>query len=191
VSYFSCPSILEAGYFLLPVRKVPMHTKNSHCSFCGSCFPGSAPWPRTCSVCGNKTYLNPIPVVVVLVPVGEGVVVVRRNIEPQRGTLTLPGGYIDLGETWQEGAQRELLEETGIGIESGAIRLYDVQNGLDNTLVVFGLAPRQSRDILRPFASEETQEVVLIDRPITLGFSMHTRIVERYFREAGPAQGKA
>lgn len=165
-----------------------MHTKNSHCSYCGSRFPNDAPWPRTCRACGNKSYLNPIPVVVALVPAGEGIVVVRRNIEPQRGTLTLPGGYIDPGETWQEGAQRELLEETGIGIVAAEISLYDVQNGLDNTLVVFGLALRQPRNILRPFSSAETQEVVLIDRPMELGFPMHTRVVERYFREAGVQQ---
>ena len=65
--------------------------------------------------------------VVVLLPVAGGVVTIRRNIEPQKGWLTLPGGYLDLGETWQEGGRRELLEETGIDIGADAIRLYDVQ----------------------------------------------------------------
>jgi len=160
-----------------------MHIKNSHCSFCGAEFDPFAPWPRTCGACGNRSYLNPIPVVVVLAPAGYSVVVVRRNIEPQRGTLTLPGGYIDPGETWQEGASRELVEETGIEVSPDMISLYDVQNGLDNTLVVFGLAQPQSRDILRPFSSAETQEVALIDQPTELGFPMHTKIVERYFRD--------
>jgi ADP-ribose pyrophosphatase YjhB (NUDIX family) len=126
--------------------------------------------------------LNPLPVVVVLVPVDNGLVVVRRNIEPRKGTLTLPGGYIDCGETWQEGARRELLEETGIDI-TGGIALYDVANGLDDTLVVFGLAEPQPGSVLKPFVSEETQEVVLIDKPMELGFQMHTRIVERFFGE--------
>ncbi len=166
-------------------KGITMQTKNTHCSFCGNRFPGGAPWPRTCRACGSKSYLNPIPVVVVLVPVGEGIVVIRRNIEPQRGTLTLPGGYIDLGETWREGAGRELLEETGIEVAADGIRLYDVQNGLDDTLVIFGLAPPQPHGILKPFSSEETQEVVLIHRPVELGFPMHTRVVERYFNEAG------
>ena len=162
-----------------------MLEKNSHCSYCGKRFSESALWPRTCNVCGNTAYLNPLPVAVVLLPLDNGVIVIRRNIEPQKGTLTLPGGYIDVGETWQEAASRELLEETGIAVDRDEIILYDVQNGLDNTLVVFGLAAKQPLHALKPFASEETQEVVLIDRPIELGFSMHTQVMRRYFAESG------
>jgi ADP-ribose pyrophosphatase YjhB (NUDIX family) len=160
-----------------------MPDKNSHCSYCGEGFPERMPWPRLCAACGNTSYLNPLPVVVMLVPVAGGIVVIRRNTEPQKGTLTLPGGYIDLGETWQEGGERELLEETGIDLAGGAIRLYDVMNGLDGTLVVFGLADEQPFDCLKPFSSEETQEVVLIDGPTELGFTMHTDVVGRYFAE--------
>jgi ADP-ribose pyrophosphatase YjhB (NUDIX family) len=164
-----------------------MLEKNSCCSYCGHRFAMLLPWPRTCSCCGNKSYLNPLPVVVLLVPLGDGVVVIRRGIEPQKGTLTLPGGYIDYGETWQEGAQRELFEETGIVVALDQISLYDVQNGLDNTLVVFGLATRQPQTVLKPFSSAETIEVVLITGPVELGFSMHTRTVQRYFSKTGLA----
>jgi ADP-ribose pyrophosphatase YjhB (NUDIX family) len=162
-----------------------MYQKNSCCSYCGHRFPARTEWPKTCGVCGNKSYLNPLPVVVILLPIADGVVVVRRGIEPQKGTLTLPGGYIDCGETWQEGAQRELFEETGIAVALDRISLYDVQNGLDNTLVIFGQATHQPETVLMPFSSEETTEVALITRPIELGFIMHTRIVQRYFSETG------
>jgi ADP-ribose pyrophosphatase YjhB (NUDIX family) len=161
-----------------------MLKKNSHCSFCGTRF-NDEPWPRTCRACGQTSYLNPLPVVVALLPIGDGLVGVRRNIEPKRGTLTLPGGYVDLNETWQEGAVRELREETGISIDPGEIRLYDVQNGLDDTLVIFGLATPQPRDRLKPFQSRETQEIALIDRPMELGWPNHTVIVARYFAERG------
>jgi len=160
----------------------PMPEKHSHCSFCGARFD-AGPWPRKCRRCGNTSYINPLPVVVALVPVGRGLVVVRRNIEPSKGTLTLPGGYIDLDETWQQGAVRELHEETGIVLGLEEVTLYDVQNGLDQTLVIFGLATPQPPGQLRPFRSKETQEVTLIDRPVELGFPNHTRIVARYFAE--------
>lgn len=161
-----------------------MPTQSSHCSFCGSRFTTES-WPKTCCECGNTTYQNPTPVVVLLLPIGTGLVVIRRNTEPQKGTLTLPGGYIDLGETWQEGARRELFEETGINISAAEISLYDVQNGLDDTLVVFGLATQQPLDQLKPFSSKETQEVVLIEEPIELGFPMHTEVVKRFFSVSG------
>lgn len=157
--------------------------RNSHCSFCGERFAPDSLWPRECAGCGNKSYQNPLPVVVVLVPVGEGIVGVRRNIEPQKGTVTLPGGFLDLGESWQEGGRREVLEETGIEITGGELQLFEVMNGLDDTLVIFGLAPPQPAAALHPFSSEETQEVLLIERPREMGFTMHTEVLARYFRE--------
>ena len=160
-----------------------MQAKNFHCTYCGERFADADPWPRKCRACGNKSYLNPLPVVVMLVPIGKGLVVIRRNTEPQQGTLTLPGGYLDFGETWQEGGKRELFEETGIDIADDELALYDVMNGLDGTLIVFGLAGQQPLSALQPFASEETLEVLLIDHPMDLGFSMHTQVVARYFQE--------
>lgn len=161
-----------------------MLKKNSHCSFCGARFITET-WPRKCHICGQTSYLNPLPVVVALLPIAGGLVVVRRNIEPRKGTLALPGGYVDLNETWQEGAIREVREETGIVIGAGDVHLYDVQNGLDDTLVIFGLATPLPHDRLKPFQSKETQEVTLIDRPVELGWPNHTRIVARYFAEQG------
>ncbi|MBT0665119.1 NUDIX domain-containing protein [Geobacter pelophilus] len=155
----------------------------SHCSWCGAPFPSELPWPRHCSNCSNSSYRNPIPVVVVVVPVPAGIVVIRRNIEPQKGTLTLPGGYLDCGETWQEGARRELREETGIEVAPDKIRLYEVCNGLDDTLVIFGIAAPQPAAAVQPFYSEETAEVAVITGPIELGFTMHTQVVARYFAE--------
>ena len=164
-----------------------MHGKNFHCSYCGEAFSVEQSWPRACRACGNTSYQNPLPVVVVLVPIGAGLLVIRRNIEPQKGTLTLPGGYLDLGESWQQGGKREVLEETGVAID-GELTLYEVMNGLDDTLIVFGLAPPQPLTALQPFICEETQEVQLINRPMELGFSMHTRVVARYFQEKGAPQ---
>lgn len=51
---------------------------------------------------------------------------VKRQFPPFEGSLALPGGHVDSGETFREAAVREALEETGLGV-SGVVQLgvYD------------------------------------------------------------------
>jgi len=160
------------------------YAKNSYCSYCGTEFPPSLPWPRRCQHCGNVSYRNPLPVSVVLLPVDDGLLLIRRTQEPQAGKLALPGGFVEVGETWQEAGARELREETGITTEAGGIRLFDARSAPDGTLLVFGLAPPQSSQDLPPFvASAETSEMTVARGPLELAFSTHTEVVARYWKE--------
>jgi ADP-ribose pyrophosphatase YjhB (NUDIX family) len=70
-----------------------------------------------CSTCGEVHYENPLNVVGTLPVWREQVLLCRRNIEPRRGLWTLPAGFMELGETLAEGAQRETVEEAGARIE--------------------------------------------------------------------------
>jgi ADP-ribose pyrophosphatase YjhB (NUDIX family) len=64
-----------------------------------------------CADCGHIAYENP-KIVVGTVVVSDGkVLLCRRAIEPRRGYWTLPAGYMELGETLEEGAAREAMEE--------------------------------------------------------------------------------
>lgn len=47
------------------------------------------------------------------------VLLVRRGIPPSEGLWAIPGGHVELGETLQETAEREILEETRIVIKAG------------------------------------------------------------------------
>ena len=51
----------------------------------------------------------------------------RRNIEPRKGLWTLPAGFMELGETTDEGALRETIEEAGARVElQGLFTLINV-----------------------------------------------------------------
>jgi ADP-ribose pyrophosphatase YjhB (NUDIX family) len=160
-----------------------MALRNSHCSFCGAPFTLDMAWPRTCLSCANTSYLNPLPVAVLLLPVDDGLLVIRRDIEPRRGELALPGGFIDMGESWQQAAARELAEETGIVVDQDGVRLFDVLSAPDGTVLIFALAPPVAGAALPPVRpTAETTEWLLIDGPRELAFPLHTRVVARYFQ---------
>jgi ADP-ribose pyrophosphatase YjhB (NUDIX family) len=131
--------------------------------------------------------MNPRPVAVMLVPVDDGVLLVRRNIEPRRGELALPGGYIDLGETWQEAGAREVAEETTLQLDPATIRdfgaLTDAEGGF---VLIFGLAAPQTAAALAAFTpNSETQEWTLARGPQELAFPLHTEMLARYFAGRG------
>ena len=49
---------------------------------------------------------------------GDKVLLVKRCNPPGKGLWSIPGGCIELGETLQEAAERELKEETGVAIRA-------------------------------------------------------------------------
>lgn len=46
------------------------------------------------------------------------VLLVKRGIPPSEGLWAIPGGHVELGETLQKTAEREILEETGVVIKA-------------------------------------------------------------------------
>jgi ADP-ribose pyrophosphatase YjhB (NUDIX family) len=129
-----------------------------------------------------------LPVAVVLFPVTyedgrTGLVVVRRDIEPFRGEIALPGGFIETGESWTEAAIRELREETGLPGEPDEVRLFDVHSSHNGySLLVFGVVPPRRAETLPPSApTEEATEWFVLTEPTRLAFPTHTRAMADWF----------
>lgn len=74
-----------------------------------------------CGRCGFHYYFNVTCATAALLVRDDGTALfVRREFEPRRGKLALPGGFLDAGETAEEGVRREFVEETGI--DPGPVR---------------------------------------------------------------------
>ena len=67
--------------------------------------------------CKTIHYQNPLNVVGTVPHLAGRVLLCKRNIEPRWGKWTLPAGFMELGETVQEGAARETQEEAGAQFE--------------------------------------------------------------------------
>lgn len=157
-----------------------MPTKNQYCSFCGVRFVDGLGWPRTCAACDNTSYINPLPVGVALVPVGAGLLVVRRAIPPKIGELALPGGFIDIGESWRTAIARELFEETGITTELDRITFFESLSSSGGHLLIFGLCAAIP-DLPAFTPNSETQALAVLSRATELAFPLHTEVVAHYF----------
>jgi ADP-ribose pyrophosphatase YjhB (NUDIX family) len=113
---------------------------------------------------------------------GRGVLTIRRGIDPGRGKLALPGGYINFGESWQEAGARELREETGVTIDPEELAVFRVHSARDGTLLIFGRARRRAARDLPVFSpTDETTERLVLAGPRKMAFDLHTRIVADFF----------
>ncbi len=77
--------------------------------------------PRLVCANGHVTWRNPRLVVGTLPVAGGRVHLARRAIEPASGRWSYPGGFLELGESAQEGARRETEEETRLLVEVEAL----------------------------------------------------------------------
>lgn len=61
------------------------------------------------------SYRNPVPTVDIIIEIGERIVLIERKNPPPGWAL--PGGFVDYGESFEEAARREALEETGLQVQ--------------------------------------------------------------------------
>jgi ADP-ribose pyrophosphatase YjhB (NUDIX family) len=102
------------------------------CSQCGAPVELKRPAGDTydrhvCPACGVIHYRNPKLVVGSVCTWQDRVLLCRRAIEPRAGFWTVPAGYLELGESTEDGARREALEEACARIDITALlAVYNV-----------------------------------------------------------------
>jgi ADP-ribose pyrophosphatase YjhB (NUDIX family) len=107
------------------------HSDSMYCPKCGQGLATTVPEGDlherlVCLDCQFVHYLNPSPVAGVVPVRDDGkVLLIRRDIEPQRGLWQVPSGFVEMDESTEETAARELMEEAGLGL-SGELQLLNV-----------------------------------------------------------------
>lgn len=93
--------------------------------FCPRCAaPATITFPRqiACEACGYRAFYNPKPVASAIPRNAQGQVwLLRRAFDPGAGLWTFPGGFVDLGESVEDAARREVREELEIDVELGGL----------------------------------------------------------------------
>lgn len=135
------------------------------CSACGAPValrqpPGDNHLRYVCTACATVHYQNPLLVIGAIPEWHDGrILLCRRAIEPRHGLWTLPGGFMENGETTTEAAARETLEEANARVAIGD--LYTVYNLPDINQV--HLTFRAQLLDLDFFPGAESSEVVLFE----------------------------
>ena len=123
---------------------------------------------------------------------GTALIVIKRTIEPGRGGIALPGGFIDKPEDWRHAVVRELGEETGIKTAEQDVTLADALSSPGGHLLLFGLLPQRPVSQLPPaVATDETEGWQLLRTADELVFPLHTEAVRSWFAGRYPAAAPA
>jgi ADP-ribose pyrophosphatase YjhB (NUDIX family) len=126
--------------------------------FCPRCAqPADIAYPRSisCPHCGYGAYYNPKPVAAAIptTPAGE-IILLRRAFDPGKDRWTFPGGFVDLGESVEDAAHREVREELDVAIELGP--LVGVYSRAEERVVLIVFAACTTDE---PRPTEEASEV--------------------------------
>jgi ADP-ribose pyrophosphatase YjhB (NUDIX family) len=92
------------------------------CPRCGAAATVRFPRSLHCESCGYAAFYNPKPVGCAIAREPDGRVwLARRGYEPGKGLWSMPGGFVDLGETVEAAIVREIEEELCVAARLGAL----------------------------------------------------------------------
>jgi ADP-ribose pyrophosphatase YjhB (NUDIX family) len=135
--------------------------------FCPRCAsPARVRYPRSlaCPACGYGAYYNPKPVACAIPADAEGRVwLLRRGFAPGEGRWTFPGGFVDLGESVEDAARREVAEELRMEVELG--ELVGVYSRADDPVVLVVYAARALGDAETTAEAVEVRAFAPMDVP--------------------------
>ncbi len=156
------------------------------CSNCGSDqlhfkIPKGDNRPRfICNNCKQIHYQNPKIVVGCLPFYEDQLLLCKRDIEPRKGFWNLPAGFMENGETVEEGAMREVWEEAKAKVE--LLHLHTIFNIIHvNQVYLLFLAKLETPDFGAGDETSAAQLFKLDEIPFDqLAFNSNKFAIQRY-----------
>ena len=137
-----------------------------------------------CTACKAIHYQNPKPTATLICPRNDEILFVKRAFDPGKGQWSLPGGFLELGETLEEGAKRELKEETNL--DGNVIKLIgncSHFNSIFGDILLLGLEVKVNNweDLVAGDDALEAKFFKIAESP-PLIFECHQKIFDLYIK---------
>ncbi len=164
--------------------------KKSHCHFCGNPLTRRKVEGRKrlfCSACMRPIYENPIPATcLVVIDERQQVLLVKRKVDPKKGQWCLPGGFLELGESPEAGALRELAEETGLnGTLESMLGVLSTPSTQYHSVLLIGYLVTEFLGHLVPGDDATEARWFPYHQIPPVAFESHSQFMSRYFVERG------
>ena len=140
-----------------------------------------------CQKCDIIHYENPLPAVAALVlNHKDQLLLVKRSVEPAKGKWCLPGGFIEIDESIEEAALRELEEETGIkGEIDGLIDFFSQKGWHYKAILIFGYKVKILGGEVRAGDDAQDAGFFSLDTLPPIAFLSHQRLIEKGLSDIG------
>ena len=136
-----------------------------------------------CNCCKKIHYENPKPTATLICMNENKLLLVRRGVEPAKGEWGLPGGFMELNETLEQAALRELKEETNLeGRVNRILGTCSHYGSIFGDILLIGMVIDLSYDVSSMMAGDDVSELQFFnvnDLP-NLAFECHKKIVSYY-----------
>lgn len=96
------------------------------CPYCGNQIHKQLESGFQCPKCKKWSHYPSSPTASVVVKVGNEVLLAVRAIEPAKGKMDIPGGFLEYGEDPYRGAIREYREETGLNLDPSKLKFLGI-----------------------------------------------------------------
>lgn len=170
---------------------------NSFFTYCPNCksthFTFENNFRFQCNACDFVYYHNIAAAVAVVFTFEDAILFTVRNVDPDKGKLDLPGGFIDPKETAEEAACREIKEELGITVAPNDLKYittspndYLYKNVPYRTMDIFYECPLVSK-MVSVTAKDEIQDLIWINRKQIdlekIAFTSIRKVIESYYKK--------